>query len=573
MGSLREAFETIAAQARKLSATQRLLIGSLGVIMLMTLFLLSQYAAKPTMVELLPGAAAETQAEAVAFLSTSGFDYQDGAGEVMVRPNDRRAIVARMQQDGRMPGDTSMLFEGIIERQSWTNPKELNEQLYNMALQNELARTLGEFRGVRSASVMIDAPPPHGLGMATRVPTASVTVTTESGGAMGQGLVDAVARFVAGAKAGLRPERVSVIDASTGLPRRVRSDDDTVSSSYLEHAQKVESQTRDKLAGLLSYIPGVIVAVTAEVDVTRRTTQTLKQLKNNEGSVSLIKSEMTKELEQRTADRGARPGVQANTGADLDVGASDSPALTDADSTTEFENRFGTESTSVVDPRGMPTRVAVSVNVPSGYIAELIRAEAGPDAAEGEEPTAETINARFEAERSRIAASLEPHLPREVAETGDGPATERVLGSVVVSLMPGATLAAAQASPGGLGGLGGALSVFGGGGGGSPISAGLDTIALGLLAVVAVAMMLMTVKQANKRPELPAADDLSGVPKQLQVDSDLVGEASEGDSPMAGIELDDQAVQGQQLFEQIGNLVDADPEFASRLLRRWIQPD
>ena len=42
---------------------------------------------------------------------------------------------------------------------------------------------------------------------------------------------------------------------------------------------------------------------------------------------------------------------------------------------------------------------------------------------------------------------------------------------------------------------------------------------------------------------------------------------------MQGIELDEGDVEGQQLFEQVGRLVDADPEFASRLLRRWIQPD
>lgn len=562
MGQLRQALETISAQVGKLSTTQRLLIGSLCVIMVMTLFLLAQYSAKPMMVPLLPGQGSDVQVEAASYLSTTGVRYDDSSGVVMVRPEDAAAARAQLVQNGRMPGDTSLLFESIIDLQSWTNPKELNEQIYNMALQNELAGMLSAFQGIRSAAVVIDAPPASGLGMATRVPTATVTVVTDSGGAMGQGLVDAVARAVAGAKSGLEATRVNVIDAATGMARKVRADDEAISGTYLEHARKVEEQTREKLSGLLSYIPGVLVAVTAEVDVTRRRTETVRHLPERAGSVAMVSRESTSSVEQQNAGRGTRGGVQANTGADLEKNTGGGTSLNDTTTDTEFETRFGTEATNVVDPRGMPTRVAASIMVPSAYVADLIVAESGAGDAEGEGPTTADIAARFEAERSAIRDSVVPHLPRKADGT-------LAVDDVVVSLMPGATVVPAPASAG-FGG--GALAMLTGGPGGT-FGAGIDTIALGALALVAVGMMLLTVKKAAAVPELPSPEELSGVPQRLEIDSDVVGEAGEGDSPMAGIELNETEVEGQQLFEQIGKLVDADPEFATRLLRRWIQPD
>lgn len=569
MNPLRRALQTISSQAGKLGPTQRLLIGSLGVIMVMTLFLVSQYAAKPAMVELLPaGTSDDVRLAAIDYATTRGIRYEERGGTLMVPPESRRLLLAGMNESGVMSGDTSLLFSNIIEKQSWTNPKEINEQLYNVALQNELARTLAEFQGIKSATVVIDAPAPHGLGMAVRAPTAAVTVFTSSGGQLSQRLVDATAAFVSGAKAGLDITRVRVIDGTTGRQMRATSEDDMVSSNYLEHAVKVEQQTKRKLDELLSYIPGVLVAVTAEVDVTKRTTQTLRHLKENEGSVSLLSSERRKDVLKREMSEGARPGLQANTGQDLDRGGGDDPNFEEGENDTQFENRFGTEAVNVVDPRGMPTRVAASVNIPSGYIAMLLSA-ATPDGDEGAEPDAAAIEARFAIERERIRESLLPHLPRSMGAEGE----MAIAGDVVVSLMPGEIMVARGGGGAGGGGAGGAMALITGAGGGAPMGFGLDKIALLVLAVIAVAMMVLTVKKAGQVQKLPTAEELTGLPPALEQDSDMVGEASDGDAPMAGIELAEGDVTGQQMLEQVRALVQADPEFSSRLLKRWIQPE
>ncbi len=61
-----------------------------------------------------------------------------------------------------------------------------------------------------------------------------------------------------------------------------------------------------------------------------------------------------------------------------------------------------------------------------------------------------------------------------------------------------------------------------------------------------------------------------GLPPQLDAADAVIGEADEGDTPMAGIEVDEDQVQAQKMLEQVEELVQQSPETAARLLNRWI---
>ncbi len=64
-----------------------------------------------------------------------------------------------------------------------------------------------------------------------------------------------------------------------------------------------------------------------------------------------------------------------------------------------------------------------------------------------------------------------------------------------------------------------------------------------------------------------------GVPKELGVNDDLIGEAGEGENVMTGIEIDDQLVEVQQLRDQVNELIGKDPESAATLLERWAEQE
>lgn len=555
MDRLKVTLAQIQAYLGGLTPTQKLLAGSLCVIFAMTLFLVVQYSARATKVELMND---DPQAQVLTVLRNAGFDVESRNGKILVPASEQSAAIATLGETGNLPSDSTLLFDKLVGVQDWRNSSERDRQQYIFALQNELARVISQFRDVKSAKVIIHDPEPGGLGRAAQSPSASVTVFTRSGGPLPQTTVDAVARLVAGARARLEVANVSVIDGSTGRPRKPTDDGDLAASNYLEHQALVERETREKLENLLSYIPGVIVAVTAEVDVTKVNSQIQKNLPKNEGTISLPKRSQTSTLAQKNTSTAAEPGIRSNATLDINQGASGRGTSVDQEETTEeFENAIGTEVTQKLDPRGMATSLVASVNVPEGYVEMLIRRESG-DQADAKAPIdRQKLLDRFAEVRDQIVASLQPHLRTRQADGTVAP------GVVEVSLVPVTfDLAGGQVNEAGLlGGLGGGWAAGG----------LIDKIVLGVLSLVALGMMFMMVRRSSKKIELPTPEELVGVPPALAVESEVFGEAEERDAPLEGIEVDDDELKVQKMLEQVGQLVSRNPEGAATLLRRWIQ--
>lgn len=574
MDQLRQTIALIQAQLGRLSASQKMLIGSVAVILMMTLIMVSAYAGRPDMVEILPGATGDQVNRAATVLTGAGVRNENRNGRLMVPVAAQTLAVSRLEEQRAMPQDSRrLLFDNLIENQSWTKSKEQNEQLFNIATQNQLAMFIGGFSDVRSAEVIMDVPAGTGLGRAHRTPTASVTVFTESGAPLSQAKVDAIADMVAGSRAGLKSEYVRVIDGTSGRSRRPSDPDTAMGSDFFERAARVEQQVRTKLLEqVLSHIPGVQVAVTANVDVTRVQTQTETYLPEGAGTQNLIKSETSTSQSSTQQRAAAEPGVRSNTTADINRGPGAGTRQDSSDSTTEFAAFPGVERKSVVDPRGMPTMMAVSVNIPKSYVEGLIRASKAPDreAAGGEEatdPTQEELDLKFEEILPAIRDSIRPHVAALTA--AGGLSREEVDQQISVAMTPVRWEPPAGAARAGLlGTLGG-----GGGSGGGMFGVGgslLDRAVMVVLAMMAMGMMFMLVRKASKQTELPSAQELVGVPPALENVGDLIGEADETDTPLEGIEIDELHVQKTKMLDQVGELVTSDPQTAARLLNRWI---
>ncbi len=557
MDRIRDILKTIKDHLGPMNASRKIALASLAVVLVMTLALVALLSSSSSMVALLPGYPAEDQDRAAEHLSSSGEKFRRvGAGGVVHVPTAKReAILAALQQSGKLPGDTTMLFGNLIEKQSWTMARSQQEQLYTIALQNELTRVIRNFNGVRDASVIIDVPPVAGMGSSVRKPTASATVFMRPGLVMAQETVDAVASLVAGARAGLDPERVRVIDGTSGAVRVATSRERALSTTYLEHSAKVESRVRDKLTDLLSFIPGVVVAVTAEVDVAHRQSSSVKVLPEGEGTgLVKIRSQKTS-LTEVGAGEGGQPGVRSNETGDIDAsGTTRLPGSEQSDETTESEVKWGTINETIVDPRGMPTRIVASIGIPRSYIAGLL---AKGRAADASEPTEDEIAARFEKERTGIEAAVRPHV---LAREGEGPAMDV---GVVVTLMqvdvPGGVGSRAQA--GGVGMTGTMLSL------GSGV---VEKAVLATLAAAALGMMALMVRKASRREVTATAEEIVGLPPALEANADIVGEADESDTPMAGIEVGEQEIKVQKMVEQLGKMAGENAESTAKLLGRWI---
>lgn len=591
MGRLRAAFETIGKQLGALPLAGKLLFASFGVIIVMALLLVAVQSSKQSLVELMPGATPEEQVRAKDALDTFGIAYKMENGRLMVAPDIQRRALGMLGEAGKLPQNTQMLFSNLLQQNNWMDSRSQTEFKQNQALNNELSLIIGNFRNVESARVLIDAPEPVGIGMAYRKPTASVALTMKAGKTLDREMVDAVAAMVAGARAGLSVTDVKVIDQTSGRQYTARSAADYRSGDYLELVAKIEERVQSKVLDAVSYIPKVIVAVTAQADVTRVTRVTNSVLPLGKGSVKTETRETSKETSDTTGGPGAEPGLRSNTGDDISRGGGGGSAgrSTSSNNDTEFKVAMGSENMTVADPKGFPTKINVVISIPREYVAMLLKQEkatagagagaagagggggggGGGGAGNDAEPTQAEIEARFTAEKERLERDLQALIATTAVESGaQANAQQRML---TVSLIPVPMNIAITASGAMVGMVGGGGGGVGGGIVGELLSGStIRTVALGAVALAAMGMMLMLVKRSAKPIELPTAQEVVGLPPALESQSDLVGEADEGAAAMVGIELDDEELKYKKMLEQVQDMVKKSPSDAAALLNRWV---
>ncbi len=552
MDALRQMLSRIASQLKGLTATQKLLIASMCVIALMTLFLVSQYAGTRDMVPLMD---ADPNRDMVRVLSSRHIPAEVRGGQVYVPASSQRLALAALAESDALPGDTQLLFNNLIEHQKWTNSREQNQQQFDIALQNELGRVISMIKGVRRATVIIDAPDATGIGLVAREPTASATIVT-TGGPLTRKTADTIAHLIAGAKAGLRVEQVQVIDAASGRSFRASDEGDLAAGAYIEHVAAIEKRMRAKLMDLYQYIPGVIVAVTAHVDIAREDIRSEVFLSPEEGgTVSLLGSETSSTSTQSTVTAGGEPGLRSNVTASINRG-SGSPVTSSeqSESETKMENHVGSKVTHRIDPKGHPTRLVASIQIPRDYVVRVLEQELGED---GEAPTEEQIRQRFDAIRSEIEQNAKPHLD-----------TEETAGEVRVSMIPVALPGGEAMQPAGM------FGQVAGGGGVLGLDGGLiETAVLGLLGLVSVGLMLMMVRRASRPVKMPTAEELVGLPPELETESDLVGDVGESEEAIAGMELDEDDVEAQRMLQSVMEQAKAEPEALAQLLKQWVSPE
>lgn len=577
MDQLRRVLGLIGSQFGKLTPTQKLLVGSLCVIVLMSLFLVSQYAGRQRMVELIPTGSPDDQAKAADYLESAGIAYEFSASKkILVAAERKYPTLARLAKAQALPGAAIIDRNSVIERKSWLDPKSVQDQIYLTAVCNELGQVIRNFPGIERADVFIASTESSGLGTPAKKPVATVTVFPVAGSKLDQGTVDALADLVAGTTTGLDPRSVNIIDGVNRRSYRAGAANEFSGSAYMEQVAVVEERVRDKIVEHLGrFIGGVVVSVNAIVDGSRTETRTEKALPKGQGTVSVPVEEETTSTTSTSGSRAAAPGLSSNAPMDIEyAGGGSGGSTSDETSKIRSEARIGTEVTHKQMPRGRPTKINVSVSVPRDYVAEVLRQRKGAGAAGA---TPEVTETEIETEWSgRLARDLEKMIG-PLVQTADISGTAMEAGEVVVSLIP---IALASVGPNGLrGGSGPGAAGVGGGGGmfegvSSLASSGmLKQVLLGGLAVLSIGMMFVLVRKAGKTAPMPTAEELVGIPPALQPDSDLVGEADEGETAMLGIEIDSDELKRQKMLEEVAELVKSNPQVAVGVFNRWLTPE
>lgn len=569
MDKLRQVLEFIYKQLGELTPTHKILMGSGVVIILMTMFIVTQYSGKSDMVHLKVDM--DNRTEALSVLQSQNIKYKTSESGILVPESRYMAAMQALTENNALGSDVSSTLLELLKAQPWYANREQNRAIRDAAMAQVLSQIISGWTYIQNAEVILSSPTQlPGRNRAGDKPTASVAVLPRQG-ELTQEQVQALAAFVAGTMANLQPENVVVTNTRTGHIERIRSSNEMMSSgSNFEERAKQETYFEGKIYDRLRYISNVIVSVNVQVDTKQEIVHDLEYKPENKGTENLLQETTTKTSQQNNASNGGESGVMPNTGASI-TGSGSSPANTNTlkETSDTFDSHVGVTETQTTKSQGTPLKINASVGIPRSYLEQIWKAK-NPDAADPPQDT--DLDTLFNEEKLRIEEDVMPLIDtnalQAVNSSGFSAGTSISSGTVTVSMhydaMPanygtgtGTVTADSLTIPG--------LS------GSSFIGVSIKSIGAGALALVSLFLMFRLVRGTQFRRDLPSAAELVGLPPSLQTDEgDMIGEADESEPPMDALELDDDEIRSQKLLEQVDDLVSNNPAEASRLLLKWV---
>jgi len=490
--------------------------------------------------------------------------------QMMVRANaNRGAIIASLQQAEQLPADTAIGFGELVrEANPWISQQE-NSRRWTVALQSELTRVLRQFNGVRQAKVILNLNAGKSRGFSRSHPesTAAVSLFMKGGEPVSRSLAMAAARMVAGAVRGLPVENVQVVD---GVNNRVALDwagEESGSASNLHQLRRqLERDKERQIKEQLGFDPHVLVSVSVESDYSTM------QVQDSTVSEGATLKEETDSTNTTRNSRSGQPGVQPNVGVEVASGNSGDNSTTDRNDTTYEPSR----RTSVTQtPAGVPKTITAAVSLSYTYLAGVFQLDNPEDEAPSRAQIEEVFATEMEQVITQVAKLVMPPEREQVSVVWHYDAIEPEV--VVVTSPLDTSLDLAQK--------------FG------PASG------LALLAVLALGLMM---RMANRKDGGESFGMEIGLPKEAieaarQAAEDLTeaaqrpgavgvggpamasatGEGGPGgvaplpvgmgaDGVLVAQEVEESAVQAQQMLNQMAEMTRSDSEGVAGLVESWI---
>ncbi len=255
-------------------------------------------------------------AQIIGSLQSQGVPHRTSNGGAMVYVPADQVHRLRMELAGKgLPSGDGVGFE-IFDKGQFGLSDFVQRTNYLRALQGELARTVSQLDGVRSARVMIVQPENRLLLTEQGIkPTASVFVEL-AGGRLETEAVNSIRHLVANAVQGLQPDQVAVVDQKGRVLSEGLRQDPMLStaSSQMRYRQQVEDYLARKVEGLLLPVVGAgnaVVKVSAEIET--EATTTTEERYDPEGQV--VRSQIDTEDRANSSEQrsGGTVGVAANT--------------------------------------------------------------------------------------------------------------------------------------------------------------------------------------------------------------------------------------------------------------------
>lgn len=303
--------------------------------------------------------------EVVAALEEMGVSYEMGAGgtSVFVEGGDASGVRAKLMAQGVTPNGGVVGWD-IFDKGNFGISDRVQQINYMRAVQGELARTIGQINGVRSARVAV-VMPENRLLLADRNdrPTASVFVDT---GAitLEPNTVQSIRYLVANSVEGLQASDVAVVDANGTLVSPDPAQEGGLVSGQFKIRKQWEDYFSSRIETMLTPVVGAGgVVARVSVDIETDASTTVQETFDPDGQV--VRSQSVSEDKSTSLEGGGAGGIAGVTpnvpgGAqEGGVAGSTKSEQNRSNKTTEFE--INKSTTEVVRSPGTIREVTAAV--------------------------------------------------------------------------------------------------------------------------------------------------------------------------------------------------------------------
>jgi flagellar M-ring protein FliF len=266
---------------------------------------------------------------AIETLKTGNFspEIDNNTGQIMV-PADKYQEARMLLASKGLPRTEVQGMDTLKDMPAMTTSQFMEQVRYNNAMEQELAKTISQIAGIRSARVHLAAPK-QSVFVRDRVPTkASVIITRAPGKQVSSANVQAIISLVASSVPYLAPENVSVVDNFGTLMNDMLGEAPLgLTGAQLQQKQQMEDLYRTRLVQLLAPIVGeanVSAQVSLQLDFTQEEITTEDFDQREKGPKT--RSELYVEDRNTFKDAVGIPGSLSNT----PPNPPQNPAATDA---------------------------------------------------------------------------------------------------------------------------------------------------------------------------------------------------------------------------------------------------
>jgi flagellar M-ring protein FliF len=429
MAGVAELKEKAAALAAGYSRGQKVAAAGAVVVVVLGVLVVTRLAGSTDWAPLYTEVSAEDGGKITSELTSKGVPYQlaDGGTTIMV-PADQVYDTRLAMASTELPS-TSKVGYGVLDSQGLTTSEFGQRVGYQRAMEGELATTIEAIDTVKSAKVHLALPEKKVFATDTQKATASVLVTTRSGTTLSEDQVTAITNLVASGIEGMKPEDVTVADASgnvlaaPGQSTAARGSGTARQRQTDAFDQQLSTSIESLLASTVG-TDGVRVRVAADLDFDERATtrESFEQPQSTPAGTPTPLNATTKK--ETYTGSGAPPGgvLGADTPATAATGTGGTTDYSLDDSDVRYAMNRVVEQTNAAPGAIQRLSVAVALDeqaIPAAVmpqVTQLVNAAAGIDASRGD--VVAVTRVPFDTSAAAASASEERHA-RALAQAAD----------------------------------------------------------------------------------------------------------------------------------------------------------